>query len=245
MRPWCRLHPVWFSSRPVSCLSPSFLSFCSHTHFFGGSELTSFLALLRNSQPQNPLIILAQFRGLWSALALPDFLCSVPSFSGFRDAQGSWFPSEPVLLPVSGSLAGSSFHPNLPQPPICSLSLPSAFLSRAGSWSGTCMSGLQLTPELCCHIHACPPTHPTECPQLNHFPSESSFPATSLFLFTNLFSQLLSNLNIICDSALFANTQGRSISHHTYGFPFFPNATSAHGMKSKLLLSGNVRPHVI
>ena len=234
---------VYLLSQSVSCLSPSLLSCCSHTHFIGGSELTSFLTLLRDSQPQNPLIILAQLRGLWSALVLPDFLCSVPSFSGFCDAQGSWFPSEPVLLPVSGSLAGSSSHPNLSQPPILSLSLLSSPGLGAGlehaclAFSSHLSSAATFTPA---HLHI-----PQSCPQLNHFPSESSFPATSLFLFTNLFSELLSNLNIICDSALSANTQGRSIIHHIYGFPFFPYTTSAHGMKSKLLLSGNVRPHVI
>lgn len=118
-RPPLRDHGANFSqsgfllSQSVDCLSPSFLSFCSHTHFFGGSELTSLLTLLWNSQPQNPFIILAQLKGLWSALALPDFLRLMPSFSGFCDTQGSWLPSEPVFLPVSGSLASSSSQPNL------------------------------------------------------------------------------------------------------------------------------------
>lgn len=141
------------------------------------------------------------------------FLWLMPSFSGFYDTQGSCFSSEPVLLPVSGSLTGSSSCPNLPwatNPQSLSCSLPS-YPGLASDLE----PGLQLIPELCCHIDACPPAHPTECPKLNHFLSESSFPVTSLFLFTNLFSLLFNNFNIICDSALFANTQGHSIIHHT------------------------------
>lgn len=231
-----------------------YLAFVSWLASLVAIALTCLFTSLLKTHSQKSLILSGQ--GRWPLVSPHPSWVSDTLFYVFL----LWLPGHwrllvlplPFLLPVSGS----SSHPShgLPQPSVLSVSLcplPQLPLPVADLES----THLVLSSHLSSNATvAHTPVHILwTSPRLNNFPWESSFPIWLPYICQWLFSQPLSNLSIICDSVLSSDAQGHSIIHQYHwfhlrrplefvpSFPFLPPTTSAHRIKPKLFLSGNLR----